>query len=180
MSRVAVLADFAARVHTNAQQAKHLRWLSLALLAVMAVAAFFVGRLSAPGLPDTQGPPSLTLPPHASLVSWEEYPNDHVAIWYYSVPDTSTAAVMSFFKGQMMRGGWSCFSSNLATGIIRYGQAFSGSNGYLRAKNGSLDVEINTGDQSFGTFLLQYPLDKHAIALKIDVTTTDMAGCGGN
>jgi hypothetical protein len=180
MIRVAVLADFAARVRASAQQAKHLRWLSLALLAVMAVAAFFVGRLTAPGLPDTQGPPSLTLPPHASLVSWEEYPNDHVAIWYYSVPDTSSAAVMSFFKGQMTRGRWSCFSSNFATGIIRYGQAFSGSDGYLRAKNGSLDVEINTGDQSFGAFLLQHPLDEHAIALKIDVTTTDIAGCGSN
>jgi hypothetical protein len=180
MSRVAVIADFAARVRTYAQQAKRLRWLPLGLLAVVAGAAFLMGRLTAPGLPDTQGPPSLTLPPHASLVGWEEYPNDHVAIWYYSVSDASPTAVMSFFKGQMTRASWSCFTSNVATGIIHYGQAFSGSNGYLRAKNGSLDVEINTGDQSFGAFLLQYPLDEHATALKIDVTTTDTAGCGSN
>src|SRR5215469_14872630 len=165
MSRVAVLADLAARVRTRAQQAKHVRWLPLALLAVVAVTAFLAGRLTAPGLPDTQGPPSLTLPPHASLVGWEEYPTDHVTIWYYSVPDASPAAVMGFFKGQMMGWSWSCFTSNFATAVTRYGQAFSGSNGYLRAKDGSLDVEVNTGDQSFGAFLLQHPLDEHASAL---------------
>jgi hypothetical protein len=180
MSRVAVLADFVARVRTYAQRAKRLRWLPYGLLAVVAIASFLVGRLTAPGLPDTQGPPSLTLPPHATLVSWEEYPNDHVAIWYYSVPNTSPTAVMSFFKSQMTRASWSCITSNLATGIIHNGQAFSGSNGYLRAKTGSLDVEINTGDQSFGTFLLQYPLNEHSTALKIDVTTTDTGGCGSN
>jgi hypothetical protein len=180
MSRVAVLTDLAARVRTYAHQTKRLRWLPVALLVAVAVAAFLVGRLTVPGLPDTQGPPSLTLPPHASLVGWEEYPNDHVAIWYYSVPDAAQTTVMRFFTGQLTRGSWSGFTSNFATGITRYGQAFTGSNGYLKAKSGSLEVEINTGDQSFGAFLLQHPLDEHAIALKIDVTTTDAAGCGSN
>lgn len=180
MRRVAVLTDLAARVRTYAQQAKRFRWLPLALLAVLVVAAFLVGRLTAPGLPDMQGPPSLNLPPHASLVGWEEYPTDHVAIWYYAVPAASQAGVMRFFTDQMTRGNWSCFTSNFATGITRYGQAFTGSNGYFKAKSGSLEVEINTGDQSFGAFLLQHPLDEHAIALKIDVTTTNTAGCGSN
>jgi hypothetical protein len=168
-----------ANARRYAQQTSRLQWLLLAVLVVVVVAAFLVGRLTAPGLPNVQGPPSLTLPPHASLVGWEEYPNDHVAIWYYSVSDASPSTVLSFFKGQMSRGIWSCFTSNFAIGIIRYGHAFSGSNGYVRAKHGSLDVEINTGDQSFGAFLLQYPLAEHAIALKIDVTTTDQSGCGG-
>lgn len=178
MSRVDAPAVFAARVRAYAQQAGRLRWLPLALVAVV-VAAFLVGRFTAPGLPDTQGPPSLTLPPHASLVRWEEYPNDHEAIWYYAVPDSSHDAVMSFFKDQFTRGSWSCVTSNFANAITRNGQPFTGSNGYVAARNGSLDVQINTGDQSFGAFLLQHDLDEHAIALKIDVSTTNKAGCNG-
>ena len=180
MSSMAVIADFAANVRKSAQRAKHTRWLPLVLLAGVAVAAFLMGRLTAPGLPDTQGPPSLALPPHARLVGWEEYPNDHVTIWYYSVPDASPTAVTSFFKDQMTGGRWSCFTNYVATKISRDGQAFSGTNGYVHAKNGSLDVEVNTGDQSFGAFLLQYPLDEHATALKIDVTTTDTTGCASS
>ncbi len=86
---------------------------------------------------------------------------------------------MSFFKGQMTQGSWSCFTGNMTRAITRNGQSFTGSNGYVAARNGSLDVQINTGDQSFGAFLLQHDLDEHAIALKIDVSTTDKSGCGG-
>lgn len=179
MSRVSTPANFTAKARLYAQQAWRLRWLPFALLAVVAVAAFLAGRLTAPGLPDRQGPPSLILPSHASLVRWEEYPNDHEMIWYYSVPDSSHDAVMSFFKGQMTQGNWSCFTSNIAQTITRNGQSFTGTNGYVAAWNGSLDVQINTGDQSFGAFLLQQDLDEHAIALKIDVSTTDTSGCGG-
>jgi hypothetical protein len=179
LSKASTLATFSANARHLAQQAGRSRWLPVAVLVVVAVAAFLLGRLSAPGLPDRQGPPGLSLPPHASLVRWEEYPNDHEAIWYYSVPDTSHAAVMSFFKGQMTQGGWSCFTSNFAQAINRAGQSFTGSNGYVAARNGSLDVQINTGDQSFGAFLLQHDLDERAIALKIDVSTASGSGCGG-
>jgi hypothetical protein len=152
----------------------------VALLATVAVAAFLAGRLTAPGLPDTQGPPRISLPPHARLVRWEEYPDDHEAIWYYAVPDSSQDAVMTFFKGQMTQGNWTCSTSNLASAITRNGQSLSGSNGYVAAKNGSLDVQINTGDLDFGAFLLQHDLDEHAIAIKIDVTTIDSSGCGAS
>jgi hypothetical protein len=179
MSSVFTPATFTGKVRLYAQQARRLRWLPVAALVVVAVAACLVGRLTAPGLPDMQGPPSLTLPPHASLVRWEEYPHDHEAIWYYSVPDSSHRAVMSFFKRQMTQGNWSCVTSDMAQSITQNGQSFTGSNGYLAARNGSLDVQINTGDQSFGAFLLQHDLDEHAIALKIDVSTTDQSACGG-
>jgi hypothetical protein len=112
-------------------------------------------------------------------VRWEEYPNDHDTIWYYSVAHTSHDAVMHFFKGQMTQGNWSCFTSNFTQAITRNGQSFTGSNGYLAARTGVLDVQINTGDQAFGAFLLQHDLDGHAIALKIDISTTDHSGCGG-
>lgn len=177
MGRVITPATFMAKARLYAQKARRLRWLPVAVLVVLAVVAFLLGRLTAPGLPDKQGPPNLTLPPHASLVRWEEYPNDHEAIWYYSVPDSSYNAVMSFFKGQMTQGNWSCFTSNMAHSITRNGQSFTGSNGYIAARNGSFDVQINTGDQSFGAFLLQHDLDEHAIALKIDVSTIDQSGC---
>ena len=181
MSGVSTPATFTAKVRIYAQQAGRLRWRPFAVLVVVAVAAFLLGRLTAPGLPDRQGPPSLTLPSHASLVRWEEYPNDHETIWYYSVPDSSPDAVMSFFKGQMTQRNWSCLTSTIAHAISQNGQSFTGSNGYVAARNGSLDVQINTGDQSFGAFLLQHDLGEHAIALKIDVSTTDTdkAGCGG-
>src|SRR5262245_38548089 len=104
MSRVFTSANFTGKVRLHLQQARRLRWLPFAVLVVVTVVAFLLGRLTAPGLPDMQGPPSLTLPPHASLVRWEEYPNDHEAIWYYSVPHSSHDAVMSFFKGQMALG----------------------------------------------------------------------------
>lgn len=179
MSRASTPASLTVKTRLYAQQAMRLRWLPVAILAIVAVAAFSLGRLTAPSLPDRQGPPNLTLPPHASLVRWEEYPNDHEAIWYYSTPDSSTEAVMSFFKGQMTQGSWSCFTSNISTAITRNGQTFTGSNGYVAARNGTLDVQINTGDQSFGAFLLQHDLDAHAIAIKIDVSTAGASGCGG-
>jgi len=180
MTKVAVPADFAVGLRAFVDRARRVRWLNLAVLAAVAVAAVFVGRLTAPGLPDTQGPPRITLPPHARLVRWEEYPDDHEAIWYYAVPDSSQDAVMTFFKGQMTRGNWSCSTSNFASVITRNGQSLSGSNGYVAAKNGSLDVQINTGDQGFGAFLLQHDLGEHAIAIKIDVTTTGPSSCGGS
>ena len=179
MRNVTTPASIMISARAFAQQARRSRWLPVTILLVLVAASFFAGRLTAPGLPDTQGPPKLTLPPHASLVRWEEYPSDHEAIWYYAVPASSHAAVMSFFKGQMTQGSWSCFTSDLTHAITRNGQSFTGSNGYVAARNGSLDVQINTGDQSFGAFLLQYDLDQGAIAVKIDVSTSDTSGCGG-
>lgn len=183
MNSVFTPANLTAMVRRYAQAVRRLRWLSfvaLLILVAVAVVAFLLGRITAPGLPDRQGPPSLSLPPHAVLVRWEEYPNDDEAIWYYSVPDSSHTAVMNFFKGQMTQGHWSCLISNLAHSISRNGQSFTGSNGYVAARNGTLDVQINTGDQSFGAFLLQHDLDDHAIALKIDVSTTDQMACDGS
>jgi hypothetical protein len=183
MSSVLTLAHMTATVRRFAEQARSARRLPYAVLpavVVVAVAAFQLGRLTAPGLPDRQGPPSLTLPPHASLVRWEEYPNDHEAIWYYTVPNASHDAVMSFFKEQMTRGKWYCFTSNFAHSITQNGRSFTGANGYVAAQNGALDVQINTGDQSFGAFLLQHDLDEHTLALKIAVFPTDHSGCGGD
>ena len=152
-------------------------WVYVALLALVAVGAFLLGKGVAPASFDQQLPPHVGIPAHASLVRREDYPQDHVQNWYYTVPDTTHEALTAYYRAQLSQDGWSCFRAMTSTNIIRDGKAYSGSSVYMTALRGTTKAQIYTADQEYGAFLLQYDLPEHAIALKVSLETTDNANC---
>ncbi|HEX9070268.1 MAG TPA: hypothetical protein VF807_15970 [Ktedonobacterales bacterium] len=152
-------------------------WLIAALLALVGVGAFSVGRASAPTGFEGQLPPHVGVPAHATLVRREAYLQESAENWYYAVAGSSHAALTAFYRVQLSQDGWTCFRSQVSTDITRDGKAFSGSSVYMTALRGNTRAQISTADQGYGAFLLQDDLPENSIALKISLEATTAPVC---
>ncbi len=153
-------------------------WLVAPLLVLVATGACLVGRVSAPTSLDQQLPPHVGVPAHASLTQRDDFLQDHVQVWYYVVQGSSQEALTTYYLGQLSQDSWHCFRAMTLTNMVREGKTYSGSSVYMTAVRGNTKALISTGDQEYGSFLLQDELPVHAIALKITLETMDNPSCG--
>jgi hypothetical protein len=147
-----------------------------ALVTVVGVVAFAVGRASAPEAFAPQ-PAQVALPPHAQLVRREEYIDERVQSWYYVVPGSTHAGLTAFYRERLAGDGWTCFRDTTSTSITRDGKAYTGSSVYITALRGALKAQIYTADQGYGEFLLQDHLPADAIGLKISLEVANTPVC---
>ncbi|HEV2237525.1 MAG TPA: hypothetical protein VGR57_12755 [Ktedonobacterales bacterium] len=148
-----------------------------ALALVVAVAAFALGRASAPQPSFALAPAHVALPARATLVRREEYLAERVQNWYYVVPGATHAGLTAFYRARLTSDGWTCFRAMTSTNITRDGKAYSGSSVYMTALRGTMKAQIYTADQEYGAFLLQDDLPAGAIGLKISLEVTDKPVC---
>lgn len=167
----------AAQAQALARRAIRSPWLVAALLVVVGVGTFLVGRASAPAGFERQLPPHVGVPAHAILVRREAYLQESAENWYYAVAGSSHAALTAFYRVQLSQDGWTCFRSQVSTNITRDGKAFSGSSVYMTALRGNTKAQIYTADQDYGAFLLQDDLPENSIALKISLEVTAAPVC---
>jgi hypothetical protein len=147
-----------------------------ALIVVVGMAAFAVGRASAPE-PFAPAPAHVALPPHAQLVRREEYLAERVQNWYYVVPDATHAGLTAFYRARLAGDGWTCYRAMTSTSITRDGKAYTGSSVYITALRGTQKAQIYTADQEYGAFLLQEDLPANAIGLKISLEVAQKPVC---
>ncbi|HEY7984666.1 MAG TPA: hypothetical protein VID73_10895 [Ktedonobacterales bacterium] len=150
--------------------------LALVGALVVAVAAFALGRGSAPE-PFALAPAHVALPARATLVRREEYVAERVQNWYYVVPGATHAGLTAFYQARLASDGWTCFRAMTSTNITRDGKTYSGSSVYITALRGTMKAQIYTADQGYGAFLLQDDLPAGAIGLKISLEVTGKPVC---
>ena len=147
------------------------------LVALAGIGGYFLHRAPAAASSDSQTPPSMPVPAHASLVRTETYLNEHVQNWYYTVPQLSVEEGMAFYQSQLPQMGWTCVTTMTNTNIIYAGQMLSGTGVYITALRGATEAQIYMGDQGYGAWLLQYKLPDTAIGLKVSLEPAENQTC---
>jgi hypothetical protein len=148
----------------------------VALVALAGVAAFAVGRASAPEAFAMQ-PAHVALPARAQLVRREEYVDAREQRWYYVVPGQTHAGLTAFYQARLANEGWTCFRAMTSTSITRDGKSYTGSSVYITALRGDMKAQISTADQAYGEFLLQHDLPASAIGLEISLEVSEKPVC---
>lgn len=153
------------------------RWVALALLALVAVAAFFLGRSLTLASVAQPLPTYVGLPAGARLVWYDTYVQAHEEDWTYAVPGMTNESLTAFYQAQLPRDAWRCLQTATMTNITRQGTAYTGTSDYITAWRGATKAQIYTANQQYGAFLLQGDLPANAVALKITLLTEDQAQC---
>src|SRR5579863_8922560 len=101
-------------------------WGGAALLALVAIAAFALGRITTPTGDAQPLPAYVGLPAHARLMWYDNHLDALTKDWNYVVPGTTNVSLTAFYQVQLPRDGWQCVRTTTSTNITRNGQAYSG------------------------------------------------------
>jgi hypothetical protein len=156
------------------------RWflgLLIAILLVVALGAFALGRLTTSASFDIHGPPHIAIPAHATLLRREVYLDEQINSWYYAVPGASHDSLTAFYRDTLASGGWECFKAETSTNFVISGKPYSGTSVYVTALRGSEKALIYLADQEYGSYLLQDDLPDDSIGLKISLETAKDTTC---
>lgn len=149
----------------------------IALVVLVAVAAFLVGRSLTPASMAQPLPTYIGLPGGAHLVWYDRYVQASEEDWTYAVPGQTNESLTAFYQAQLPRDGWQCVRLATMTNITRQGTTYTGWSNYITAWRGTTKAQIYTANQEYGAYLLQGDLPANAVALKITLLTEDQPRC---
>jgi hypothetical protein len=162
-----------------------LRWRYPALgLLMVAVIAAVIGSSAlinhsttcALGIESPQ-PACITLPQNTTLVKTEHLYLEQIQNWYFTIPQFSNNNLQTYYTQQFSGNGWRCFSTMQSLNNQKDGQPITGSGVYITAQKNHIRVQINSGDQEFGSLLLQDDVPDGGIALKISLESNTGKPC---